>query len=152
MLLRITHETRYDYAPAVGTAQHILHLQPRDTLRQHVVQHQLQITPEPSQSLAQTDVYGNPMSYVAFQTPHEALSLVSRSVVKTLGAVAPAVAALSVSWESVRNRFRYQVGARYDAAIDHVFASPHVPRHPAFKITLCPASHPVAPCTRPHVI
>ena len=47
MLLRITHETRYDYAPAVGTAQHILHLQPRDTLRQHVVQHQLQITPEP---------------------------------------------------------------------------------------------------------
>lgn len=96
MLLRITHETRYDYAPAVGTAQHILHLQPRDTLRQHVVQHQLQITPEPSQSLAQTDVYGNPMSYVALQAPHEALSLVSRSVVKTLGAAAPAAAALSV--------------------------------------------------------
>jgi len=145
MLLRITHETRYDYAPAVGTAQHILHLQPRDTLRQHVVQHQLQITPEPSQSLAQTDVYGNPMSYVALQAPHEALSLVSRSVVKTLGAAAPAAAALSVRWESVRNRFRYQVGARYDAAIDHVFASPHVPRHPAFQDYALPSFTPGRP-------
>ena len=50
MLLRITHETRYDYSPAVGTAQHILHLQPRDTLRQKLVQYQLQITPEPAQA------------------------------------------------------------------------------------------------------
>ena len=145
MLLRITHETRYDYAPPVGTAQHILHLQPRDTLRQHVVQHQLQITPEPSQSLAQTDVYGNPMSFIALQTPHDALSLVSRSVVKTLGAAAPDAAALSVTWESVRNRFRYQVGARYDPAIDHVFASPHVPRHPAFHDYALPSFTPGRP-------
>ena len=106
MLLRITHETRYDYSPAVGTAQHILHLQPRDTLRQKLVQYQLQITPEPAQALSQTDLYGNAMSFVALQTPHDALSLISRSVVKTLGAATPDPAALNLAWENVRARFR----------------------------------------------
>lgn len=142
MLLRITHETHYHYSPAVGTAQHILHLQPRDAPRQQVVQSQLQLVPEPTQCLAQQDVYGNPMSFVTFQTPHDALTLVSRSLVKTMGPTPPEAAALAVTWEQVRSRFRYQVGARYDPAVDHVFVSPHVPRHAAFHDYALPSFTP----------
>lgn len=142
MLLRITHETHYHYSPVVGTAQHILHLQPRDTPRQQVVQSQLQLVPQPTQCLAQQDVYGNPMSFVAFQTPHDALTLVSRSLVKTMGPASPGAAAFAVTWEQVRSRFRYQVGARYDPAVDHVFVSPHVLRHAAFQDYALPSFTP----------
>lgn len=132
MLLHITHETRYDYTPEVGAARHVLHVQPRDTARQRLVQHELQITPTPAERTAQTDAYGNPTCFVAFQTPHHELRVVSRSVVHTLGAATPEQAALTIPWENVSERFRYQAGVRYDPAIEHVFASPHVPRDPAF--------------------
>lgn len=145
MLLHITHETRYDYSPPVGTAQHILHLQPRATLRQKVIQHHLQIIPPPSQCLAQSDAYGNPMSFVALQTQHERLTLVASSLVETLGAADPGPGALHITWEHVRARFRYQMGARYDPAIDHVFASPHVPRDPAFQAYAWPSFTPGRP-------
>ncbi len=142
MLLRIVHETRYTYTPAVSSAQHLLHLQPRNTCCQAVVQHVLHILPTPSESVAQTDAYGNPMCFIALQEPHETLSLVSLSEVRTLGPIAAPPAALSVTWESVGERFRYQVGAPYDPAIDHVFASPHVPRDPVFQAYALPSFTP----------
>ena len=43
MRLRITHDTRYDYQPAVETALHLLHLQPVDTPRQRVLDFALEV-------------------------------------------------------------------------------------------------------------
>ena len=51
MKLQITHETHYDYAPAVDIAQHMAYLQPLTTAQQQLLAHNLVITPEPAQNL-----------------------------------------------------------------------------------------------------
>jgi transglutaminase-like putative cysteine protease len=130
MELRIIHETRYDYTPAVDTGQHMAHLQPLNTPYQQLLRHQLHITPTPTQRSQTTDVYGNTRAFFSLQTPHTTLRVVADSVVRTQP---PASANSHVTWESVTERFRYHTGAAWDAAADFVFASHHAPRHPNFN-------------------
>jgi hypothetical protein len=47
MLLHVVHETTYDYAPPVKTAQHVAHLRPSDRDGQRVLSHSLVIDPKP---------------------------------------------------------------------------------------------------------
>jgi transglutaminase-like putative cysteine protease len=129
MQLQITHETHYDYAPAVDIAQHIAYLQPLNTPTQQLLAHNLVITPEPAQRSAALDVYGNVRQFFSLQSPHQQLTVVAHSVVATLALRAPPSA---VAWEQVRERFRYSATAEYDAAAEFIFPSPYVPRHPDF--------------------
>ena len=48
MLLHVLHETVYDYAPAVRTAQHMAHLRPADHATQRLLAHRLTVEPEPA--------------------------------------------------------------------------------------------------------
>jgi len=129
MQLRITHETRYDYAPAVDIAQHVAYLQPLNTAYQQLLSYSLHIAPEPAQRIATTDVYGNTRLFFALQSAHTQLQVTACSVVAT-----PAHRASDscVPWEKVRDRFRYSATQPFDAAAEFVFASPHVPRHANF--------------------
>jgi transglutaminase-like putative cysteine protease len=52
--------------------------------------------------------------------------------VETSEPLLPARASLDLRWESVRERFRYGKGTRFDAASEFVFSSPYVPRHDDF--------------------
>ena len=83
MQLRITHETRYDYAPPVEIAQHMSHLQPPTHARQTLLSHSLYITPEPAQQTRTLDIYGNTRCFFSLQTSHAQLQVVARSVVAT---------------------------------------------------------------------
>ncbi|MES1265601.1 MAG: transglutaminase N-terminal domain-containing protein, partial [Variovorax sp.] len=56
MLLRVIHETAYDYAPPVKTAQHMAHLKPASNERQRLLSHALAITPTPAQQGETIDV------------------------------------------------------------------------------------------------
>ena len=129
MQLHITHETCYDYAPAVDIAQHMAYLQPRDTATQRLLSFSLSITPEPSEQTAMLDVFGNTRSFFALQVAHTQLKVVARSVVATQ---APPLWDNAVPWELVRERFRYHANSPFDAAAEFVFASPYVPRHTDF--------------------
>ncbi|HVR51042.1 MAG TPA: transglutaminase family protein [Pseudorhodoferax sp.] len=129
MRLQVIHETRYDYTPAVETAQHVAHLRPRDTPSQRLLQHSLAVTPTPDELRAGQDVFGNTRSFFALQTGHETLRVVADSVVQTRVPRRPASA---LSWEQVRDRFRYQAGGGYDAASEYLFPSPYAPRHADF--------------------
>ena len=51
MKLRITHETTYDYAPVVETAQHITHLRPLTLPTQQLVSHSLDVQPPQAQQM-----------------------------------------------------------------------------------------------------
>lgn len=129
MDLRVTHETRYDYVPLVETAQHMACLLPVDTPCQRVRASALHVDPAPSRVRDQRDVYGNRRSFFALQLPHDSLRVTAVSDVSTR----PARPAHSrVTWEAVRERFRYRVGGEWDAETEFVFASPHVPRHDDF--------------------
>ncbi|GHC80622.1 transglutaminase [Pseudorhodoferax aquiterrae] len=129
MRLQVTHETRYDYTPAVETAQHVAHLQPRDTPSQRLLHHRLVVTPEPDELRTGRDVFGNTRSFFALQSGHEELRVLADSVVETR---LPQRPPSPLAWEQVRDRFRYHAGGGYDAASEYLFPSPYVPRHADF--------------------
>ena len=129
MLLHITHETCYDYAPAVDIAQHMAYLQPRDTAGQRLLSHSLSVTPEPSEQTSMLDVYGNTRSFFSLQVAHTQLQVIARSVIATQ---APQARESAIHWEAVRERFRYSAKTPFEAAAEFVFASPYVPRHTEF--------------------
>jgi transglutaminase-like putative cysteine protease len=136
MLLHVLHETRYEYAPAVKTAQHMAHLKPAHGARQQLLSHELAITPQPAQRSEATDVYGNTRAFFSLQSAHETLTVTADSLVATS---APALPQGGLPWEDVRERLRYHRGAAYDPAAEFVFASPHVPRHEKFLAYALPS-------------
>jgi len=142
MLLHVLHETVYDYAPAVRTAQHMAHLRPADHAAQRLLAHRLTVEPEPAQQVEAQDVYGNTRAFFSLDAAHDRLRVVAESTVSTS---APAVPASRVPWEEVRERMRYQRGARYDPAAEFSFSSPYVPRDEAFVSYAQPVFTPGRP-------
>ena len=129
MLLRVIHETAYDYVPPVKTAQHMAHLKPLHNDQQQVLSHRLTISPAPAQQTETTDVYGNTRAFFSLSGAHEELSVVADSVVSTR---VPETPGQSMAWETARERMRYHRRAAWDPASEFVFASPYVPRHDNF--------------------
>jgi len=126
MLLHVVHETVYDYAPAVKTAQHMAHLRPAHNAQQQLLRHSLAISPEPAQRGEAVDAYGNSRAFFSLQSAHEALRVVADSVVATS---APALPDGSIAWEEARERMRYHRDSAWDPASEFIFASAYVPRH-----------------------
>jgi transglutaminase-like putative cysteine protease len=129
VLLHVIHETAYDYAPPVRTAQHMAHLRPAHGARQQLLDHRLTIEPAPAQQTQAVDVYGNTRQFFSLQAAHETLRVVAESLVATAPLPEPACA---LAWEEVRERLRYHRAAHYDPAAEFSFASPYVPRHADF--------------------
>lgn len=129
MKLQVTHETTYNYAPAVETAQHMAYLKPLNTGFQQLLNHAITISPSPAQVRHTQDVFGNARCFFSLQTVHTVLSVVSQSVVSTRASASPTS---RITWEHAREMFKYRSGQRFDAATEFVFASPFVPRHPEF--------------------
>jgi transglutaminase-like putative cysteine protease len=129
MRLQVTHDTFYDYAPSVETAQHLAYLRPLDTCYQQLLSHTLNIDPPPAQLTENEDVFGNIRSFFSLDSAHESLRVVAKSVVLTSSRDLP----LSLlSWEATQDYFRYQSGRSLDKAAEYVYASPFCPRHPDF--------------------
>ncbi|MCU0957565.1 MAG: transglutaminase family protein [Hydrogenophaga sp.] len=134
MKLRVVHQTRYEYLGEVDLAQHMVHLSPVDTSCQTVLSHSLIVSPEPATQKQQTDAFGNRRTLFALQAPHDRLEVVADSLVDTrTPAELPDSPSWKVmTWERVREQFRYRAQAPYDPASEFLFASPMVPRDPAF--------------------
>jgi transglutaminase-like putative cysteine protease len=141
MLLKVTHETRYDYVPAVEIAQHMAFLRPLDNPWQQLLSHALDISPTPAQLRQSQDVFGNARCFFSLQTPHNQLTVSAHSVVQT---TAHALPGSTINWEDTRERFRYQSGVAFDAATEFVYASPFVPRNPEFAAYARPSFAPGA--------
>jgi transglutaminase-like putative cysteine protease len=142
VLLRVIHETAYDYVPPVKTAQHMAHLKPRHDGQQQVLSHSLAITPAPAQQSETTDVYGNARAFFSLAAAHDELMVVADSVVSTRDEPEPQE---SLPWETVRERMRYHRKAAWDPASEFVFASPYVPRHENFLAYARPCFAPGRP-------
>lgn len=130
MKLHITHETVYDYRPAVETAQHMAYLTPLDSATQTLLSHSLQVSPEPAHINTTRDVFGNSRNFFSLQVPHTQLRVLASSQVLTQAVHLPPS---EISWEVVREHFRYQAHAGFEAANEFVFASPMAPRHAEFS-------------------
>ncbi len=164
MRLRITHETRYDYAPGVETAQHIAHLQPPNTPYQTCLSHRLDITPEPTDRDTRTDAFGNHRSYWAMSGYHQEMVVCAQSellthpaqgdLVDAMGATSgitlgsgadPQARAVALAcrngmpWEAARELFCYAAGQPSDAASLFSYASHHAPVDLAFAAYAAPS-------------
>ncbi|MES2186037.1 MAG: transglutaminase family protein [Pseudomonadota bacterium] len=144
MKLHIVHETCYAYSPPVDTAKHIVHLKPRDTASQALLQHELVITPVVASRSERIDVWGNTRTFFALQSAHAQLRVVADSLVETWAPPA-APAGGGPAWEAVRERFRYQAGSTWDRAAEFVFPSEYVPRHDDFAAYARPLFTPGLP-------
>ncbi|MEW5885878.1 MAG: transglutaminase family protein [Pseudomonadota bacterium] len=129
MLLRILHQTRYAYEAPVVLAQHLAHLRPLTLDWQTLLEHRLEIEPEPAQLQTSQDAFGNWRSFFSLLGPHQGLLVRAHSLVQTHAADALPD---SPAWEALRAQLQYRAQAPYVAAAEFVHASPFVPRHAAF--------------------
>lgn len=127
---RVVHETRYDYDSPVSLSQQQLHLLPRILDGQRIVEQQVDIAPAPSWRRDGHDAFGNPVSWVFFDVPHEQLLIRSTMTVDILARPPDAAAlAAALPWEQVRERLAYDASAPLApdlAASRFLFESPHV--------------------------
>lgn len=125
----VFHETRYDYGSAVSLSQQQLHLSPRFLGWQRIDEQRVDIDPPPSWQRHGMDAFGNPISWVAFHVPHEALVIRAAMTISIFPHL-PADLAASPPWEAVRDRLAYDAllpptPEDLDAA-RYLFESPHV--------------------------
>ncbi|MHC8303953.1 transglutaminase family protein [Pseudomonas sp. PB3P13] len=81
---QIFHDTHYHYDSPVSLAQQLAHLWPRPCAWQRCSARQLQISPQPTSRRDELDVFGNPLTRLAFERPHDELLVNARLTVEVL--------------------------------------------------------------------
>ena len=127
---RVVHATEYRYAHPVSLSLQVLHLVPREVPRQVCSAHALHIEPAPSRRLDGTDAFGNPLTRLEFDRPHEVLRIVSELRIARVQREAALDPAASPAWEDVVAALAYRAGQCPDAAtldaVRYRFQSPYV--------------------------
>ncbi|MGC5699836.1 transglutaminase family protein [Pseudomonas sp. NFXW11] len=125
---QIFHDTHYRYDSPVSLAQQLAHLWPRDCSWQRCRERQLLISPLPSSRRDELDVFGNPLTRLAFERPHDELQVNARLSVEVLDRPVLDFAA-SLAWEAARSALTYSgrpLSAESLEACRYRFESPYV--------------------------
>ena len=102
MRYRIRHHTEYQYGLPVASGHNIAHLTPRETPLQRLLQHEVQVSPEPAQRAWRDDFFGNRQLYFTLQEAHRNLAVTAFSEVE-VQAPEPPLETPGVSWERWRD-------------------------------------------------
>lgn len=125
---QIFHDTCYHYDSPVSLAQQLAHLWPRECSWQRCTEQQLLISPPPTARRDELDVFGNPLTRLAFERPHDELQVNARLTVEVL-ARPQLDFNQSPAWELTRNALTYSsqpLGAELLEACRYRFQSPYV--------------------------
>lgn len=98
----LRHATLYRYAAPVDLAAHLLHLTPRNLPGQAVEAVALEVSPVPSYRTEGHDHFGNGVSWLSIEAPHDALEVILEAVVAVDFAIPPPPAD-TPAWEAVRD-------------------------------------------------
>jgi transglutaminase-like putative cysteine protease len=125
---QIFHDTCYHYDSPVSLAQQLAHLWPRECAWQRCTAQQLLISPQPTVRRDEQDVFGNPLTRLAFERPHDELQVNARLTVEVLAR--PLLDFnLSPAWELTRNALTYSsqpLPSELLEACRYRFQSPYV--------------------------
>ena len=125
---QIFHDTCYHYDSPVSLAQQLAHLWPRECAWQRCTEQALLISPEPTARRDELDVFGNPLTRLAFERPHDELQVNARLTVEVLAR--PALDfTQSPAWEQTRDALTYSsqpLSAEILEACRYRFQSPYV--------------------------
>jgi transglutaminase-like putative cysteine protease len=125
---QILHDTHYRYASSVTLAQQLAHLWPRDCPWQRNHEQELLVSPLPCQRQDALDVFGNPLTRLVFERPHDELKVSARLKVEVLPRPALNVQD-SPAWEAACSALRYSGQALAPGVLDAArfrFESPYV--------------------------
>lgn len=111
---RIIHDTEYRYAEPVSLSRQLLHLTPRQVPWQRCQEHRLEILPAFALRLERRDVFGNPVTLLALEAPHEILHVRAETTIDVFGPRLPDEQEVP-SWETVRDLLKYHAGVPLDA-------------------------------------
>ncbi|MEP6883887.1 MAG: transglutaminase family protein [Gammaproteobacteria bacterium] len=106
MRYRVRHQTSYQYGGDVAHSHQLLHLTPRDLVTQTCRSRTITLTPEPSTRREDIDAFGNFVTRLEFDLPHDHLDVLAEVEVE-VSAPAHAPAADSAPWEEVRDALSY---------------------------------------------
>lgn len=107
----VRHETLYRYRGEVAHSHQQLHLTPRNSERQHCLWHRIDITPEPSERSEHLDAFGNRVTRLELERPHDRLEVAAEMRVQ-LAPLPELDLESGESWESVRDQLRYNAQPR----------------------------------------
>src|SRR5262245_20043544 len=127
MIYDIRQTTTYHYASSVAYARHVLRLTPIDRMGQRVHAAALDIEPAPIERREGHDFFGNRMTWIELDQPHDTLSVRVAARVAVKRDVAPEA---TPPWEEIR-----------DAAFASIDLSPNSPAHylfPSRQVSLDP--------------
>src|SRR5438034_10416581 len=102
MIYDIRQTTTYHYASSVAYARHVLRLTPIDRASQRVHAAALDIEPAPIERREGGDFFGNRMTWVELDAPHDLLSVRVAARVAIKGETAPDAEA-TPPWEAIRD-------------------------------------------------
>src|SRR5207237_10066793 len=115
MIYDIRQTTTYHYASHVAYARHVLRLTPIDRPGQRVHATALDVEPAPIERREGHDFFGNRMTWIELDQPHDTLSVRVAARVAVKRAVAPDA---TPPWEAIR-----------EAAFASTALSPNSPAH-----------------------
>jgi transglutaminase-like putative cysteine protease len=103
---RVRHETVYNYGGNVAHSHQLLHLTPRDTARQTCHWRKLALEPQPSARREDLDAFGNTVTRLEYDLPHDRLEVLAEVGVDVQSA--PDILAKdSDGWEKVRSALTF---------------------------------------------
>ncbi len=125
MRYSVSHRSSFRYTSPVALSHQHLHLRPRSTPHQTVLTSDLKIRPLPVVMQERTDFFGNGVTDLTVQEPHDRLDVRASSQVEVT-APHPGDPAASPPWEEVARTIGDAVDAETRDALQFTFQSPHV--------------------------
>jgi transglutaminase-like putative cysteine protease len=113
----VRHATVYLYERDVAHSHHLVHLQPRSFEYQRCLGHSLCLDPQPSSVHEDVDAFGNPISRLEYDRPHDRLSVTAETHVEILPRDTKLMRDYE-SWEAVRKRLSYRPAPMPAADLD----------------------------------
>ena len=103
---QVRHQTVYHYGGNVAHSHQLLHLAPRDSVNQVCRSRVITLDPEPSSRREDVDAFGNFVTRLEYDQPHDRLEVLAEVAVE----VSPrrdAADTESAAWEEVRDALNY---------------------------------------------
>jgi transglutaminase-like putative cysteine protease len=126
VILKVVHETLYDYAAPVSLSQQKLHLTPRKTQFQEYQSHCIAVLPKPIELVTSADFFGNSCYYLSITEIHQQFLVQAESIVLLYPRPIPNA---SMCWTEVASSLVYSGQVISDEqllATRFLYASPHV--------------------------
>lgn len=130
MIYDIRQTTHYTYAEPVPFSRHIIRMQPAPRCGQTVLSSALMIDPPPAECDDGHDFFGNRVTRIVIDAPHDALVVTVKARVEVAPAP-PCVPELTLPWERIAALAIESRAAGADAPVHRLFPSRMVPVDPA---------------------